>query len=124
MLIKVSNGCLADKLTIASLKIRYIKEGKKLKSAKSEYIGLSEKYKTIGSVAGMKHLYNQLFDCNNTLWIVNEKIREYEANGCYDDAFIGLARELYKKNDLRSHIRSKINSLSCSEIIEVKSFKK
>ena len=57
-------------------------------------------------------------------WEFEDGKRLAEKNKKFDENFIELARNVYKCNDTRSKIKSKINQLSGSNIREVKQYTK
>ena len=59
-------------------------------------------------------------DVNIKLWNVEDGKRLAEKNKKFDQNFIELARNVYKFNDVRARIKSKINELSGSNIKEIK----
>ena len=67
-------------------------------------------------------LYSELLDVNNQLWEIEDKIRILEKEKKFDSDFIETARNVYIINDKRFQIKSKINSLFDSEIIEEKDY--
>ena len=56
--------------------------------------------------------YQDLFDVNSKLWEIEDDIRECESKKSFDENFIELARSVYKTNDLRFEIKSKIKCLN------------
>ena len=61
-------------------------------------------------------------EINNTLWDIEDGKRLAEKNKKFDEKFIELARNVYKFNDQRAKIKSKINDLTGSNIKEVKQY--
>jgi hypothetical protein len=66
---------------------------------------------------------HELKECNQTLWKIEDDIREKERLNQFDEEFIQLARSVYITNDKRSKIKSNINVKYKSIIHEVKSYK-
>jgi hypothetical protein len=60
---------------------------------------------------------------NVTLWEVEDRLREKEALGVFDEEFVELARSVYKTNDRRAAIKREINLAMGSDLIEEKSYK-
>ena len=58
------------------------------------------------------------------LWEIEDKKRNAEKNKKFDKTFISLARKVYIYNDKRAEIKSIINKITDSDIVEVKSYKK
>ena len=65
---------------------------------------------------GLKKLWEELKDVNIKLWNVEDGKRLAEKNKKFDQNFIELTRNVYKFNDVRARIKSKINELSGSNI--------
>ena len=59
---------------------------------------------------------------NSELWIVEDDLRIMENSSRFDNAFIELARSVYRLNDKRAELKRKINDLTGSKITEEKSY--
>ena len=68
-------------------------------------------------------MYLKLSRINGDLWVIEDKLRELEAEKQFDDEFIELARSVYFTNDRRAEVKKDINLLTGSELIEEKSYK-
>ena len=79
-----------------------------------------EKY--LSQMNRSSYILEEIKNINEQLWDVEEKIRQKEIRQNFDDEFIDLARNVYKKNDKRCQIKNKINSLFNSDIREIKSY--
>ena len=105
---------------------KYFKRGSvyTLKNIKKEYDTLSSVAKSIkeNNPDEFAILYSELLDVNNQLWEIEDKIRILEKEKKFDSDFIETARNVYIINDERFQIKSKINSLFDSEIIEEKDY--
>ena len=126
MKVEISNGELLDKLSILELKISNINDDKKLINIKNEHNGLSPLCDNLFNHFGdeLRNLYSKLSSINSELWKIEDDIRECESKNSFDENFIELARSVYKTNDLRFEIKSKINEHFGSSIIEQKELKK
>lgn len=125
MKIKVSNGELIDKLTILEIKMSKITDLDKLNNIRNEWELLSPKVDKVYSsvvVEGLAELQQDLYNVNLTLWNIEDQIRECERNESFGEDFIELARSVYYQNDERSQIKKEINILTCSSIVEEKSY--
>ena len=58
---------------------------------------------------------------NETLWEIEDAIRDCERRQEFGAEFISLAHSIYKTNDRRAAIEKEINILSGSIIVEEKS---
>jgi hypothetical protein len=59
---------------------------------------------------------------NETLWTIEDKIRECERAGDFGPRFVELARAVYKNNDHRADLKRRINERLGSAILEEKSY--
>ena len=127
MLIKipVSTGELIDKITI--LEIKKIKINDKLKLGliikEHKYLKdiLIAKVKLTKLV---KENYSLLKKINLKLWDIEDKKRNAEKNQKFDKTFVSLARKVYIYNDKRAEVKSILNKITGSDIVEIKSYKK
>ena len=127
MLIKipVSVGELADKITILEIKKKKIADKKKLKRIINELIFLNDILKNEVELNNLiKKEISSLKKINLKLWDIEDGKRNCEKNKNFGPMFIKLARNVYILNDKRAKIKFKINSLSGSDIVEVKSYDK
>ena len=124
MLIKipVSTGELVDKITILEIKKIKIKDKKKLKEIKKEHKYLKEiLIKKIKLDKKIKHEISSLKKINLFLWNIEDGKRAAERKKEFGKKFIALARNVYIYNDKRALIKLKINQITKSSIVEVKS---
>ena len=124
MKVEVSNGELLDKLSILELKLKNIKDGKKLINIKNEHGGLSPLCNNLFNNYGneLRSLYAKLSEINAELWKIEDDIRECERNKDFGDEFVRLARAVYFTNDKRSDVKKSINLLTESGFVEEKSY--
>jgi hypothetical protein len=123
-IVPISWGELIDKISILEIKKINIKSEVSLIIIEKELSQLkliatqnSNPFHTIFD------LYSELFNINSSLWKIEDCIREKESKLEFDDEFIDLARNVYKKNDQRALLKREINRILVSELIEVKSYK-
>ena len=125
MLIKipVSTGELVDKITILEIKKIKIKDKKKLNEIKKEHKYLKEiLIKKIKLDKKIKHEISSLKKINLFLWNIEDGKRAAERKKEFGKKFIALARNVYIYNDKRALIKLKINQMTKSSIVEVKSY--
>ena len=124
MKVEVSNGELLDKLSILELKLKNIKDNKKVINIKNEHGGLSPLCNNLFDNYGneLRSLYAKLSEINAELWKIEDDIRECERNKDFGDEFVRLARAVYFTNDKRSDVKKSINLLTQSGFIEEKSY--
>jgi len=119
MLIDVSIGEIADKISILVIKNERIKDPEKLKNVQKELSLLVEAFP---AEILIDKLYTELSSINLSLWAIEDNIREYERLGEFNDEFIQLAREVYITNDKRAAVKKEINLKYGSDIVEEKSY--
>ena len=121
--VPISWGELIDKITILEIKSELLSSASARENAKNELARLAAIWEPLErenrNAAGLKVA---LKHTNKTLWQIEDDIREKEAQKCFDDEFIALARAVYKTNDERARIKRQINTLLKSEIIEEKQY--
>jgi hypothetical protein len=121
--IPVSVGELIDKLSILQVKKIKITNDDSLKYVSKEFELLYSQSETYFQDSDLKSLYESLTEVNSTLWDVEDKLRVFESEKKFDQEFIELARKVYYTNDERFRLKNKINSITSSEIREVKDYK-
>ena len=124
ILTEISVGELLDKISIIEIKLKNIKDKDKLIHIKKEYKILSKIKKKFKIKKKISIYYNQLKKINTNLWNIENKIRKHEKLKKFNKNFIYLARKVYFTNDKRSQIKLKINEVTNSNIIEMKSYSK
>ena len=121
--VPVSVGELIDKLSILQVKKIKITNPEKLKYVSEEFDLLHNQSETYFQIDEVKSLYDSLTEVNSNLWGVEDKLRVFESEKKFDEEFIELARKVYYTNDERFRLKNEINSITSSEIREVKDYK-
>ena len=121
--VPISNGELLDKITILQIKREKIKDAEKQKHIIRELEELTILMKTL-PMNEIDILFAELKKINTQLWEVEDALRDKERTATFDNEFIQLARKVYFTNDKRSQVKLKINKISKSELVEVKSYEK
>jgi hypothetical protein len=122
---EISAGELFDKITILEIKKIKIRNKTKKDIVLKELSSLQGTVnKNIKKSKSLTKLYKKLKSVNLKLWKIEDDIRGCERKRSFEDKFIKLARAVYFTNDERSLVKNKINSLTKSNISEVKSYKK
>tara|TARA_Y100000992_G_scaffold114080_1_gene74533 strand:+ start:11347 stop:11730 length:384 start_codon:yes stop_codon:yes gene_type:complete len=122
--VPVSDGELIDKYTIVLIKTERIDDTNKKEKAKKESDLLKPYVYKLSSIYKLSELINELKKVNESLWDIEDHIRKKEKCKEFDDEFIQLARNVYITNDKRAEVKNKINIITKSEIVEVKSYEK
>ncbi len=130
MIVDISNGELLDKITILKIKLEKIKDIEKSKHVMKEHDTLVAKMMVL--TESLDHdkdmqgeyltLFDKLFNTNMRLWSIEDQIREKETIKEFDQDFIELARSIYYMNDTRARLKKRINELTNSELVEIKSY--
>ena len=122
ILAEISAGELVDKITILEIKKNKISDENKLKEIDKELNSLNNTMdKFILEKSKILTFKDQLKEINLKLWDIEIGKRTAEKNKDFGEIFIELARNVYKFNDERAKIKSKINETLGSNIKEVKS---
>lgn len=117
--VPVSLGELWDKYSILIIKKNKIKNKDKLKHIDREIEQLEPILHTFKI---NETYYNDLLEINTILWDIEDTLREKEKKMAFDEDFIYMARSVYINNDKRAHIKSTINKVYNSLLVEVKDY--
>ena len=121
--IPVSAGELLDKVSILRIKEARIDDEKKLANVRRELKALWAVVENLPvKEAQLEQWLSELAGINEALWKIEDDIRGCEARRDFGDAFIALARAVYRRNDERSRIKRQINIALGSSIVEEKSY--
>jgi hypothetical protein len=119
-LIPVSLGELLDKITILEIKVLHLK-GEGLAHGIQE---LSLLRQVLGNLAFPveQERFSDLKSVNQSLWTIEDAIRDKERQGQFDAEFVELARQVYLQNDRRAALKRQINQAYGSELCEEKAY--
>jgi len=120
--VPVSWGELLDKLTILAIKRARIAAPAALANVAREQEALAPIAAPALAVDGVAALVADLTRVNEALWAIEDDIRAEDAAGRFGDAFVALARAVYRTNDERAAIKRRINDLLGSDLVEEKSY--
>jgi hypothetical protein len=120
--IQVSVGELIDKLSILQIKLSKITDEYKLNLINHEFALLHNEAIFYLENHEMSSLYSSLLNINFKLWDVEDRLRILEKENRFEGEFIDLARKVYYLNDERFEIKNQINTITSSEIVEVKEY--
>jgi len=113
-------GDVVDRITILRIKVRKIEDVAKRVHARRELQLLERRWSMLGH--GRLPQEAELEGVNETLWEVEDRLRDMEAREQFDAAFVEAARSVYKLNDRRAALKRAINEALGSELVEVKSY--
>jgi tetratricopeptide (TPR) repeat protein len=123
ILVEVSAGELADKVTILQIKNERISDEAKLAHVRNELGVLSERWdKILTESPGVQETFERLREVNEALWEIEDRIREHEGRADFGPQFVELARSVYRRNDERARLKREINDQTGSRLVEVKSY--
>lgn len=123
ILVPTAPGELIDKLTILRLKQERIHDAAKVANVRVEKeVLMKTADDQITPSAELDTLWEELYQINAALWVIEDDIRDLEKAQDFGDAFIQLARAVYITNDRRADVKKKINILLGSALIEEKSY--
>jgi len=123
ILIPISPGELLDKITILQIKAERIVDPAKVANVKTELELLSKVWgESVESDDVVTALSAELKSINETLWEIEDDIRDEERNQRFGERFIELARAVYVTNDKRAETKKRVNLHLNSTIVEEKSY--
>ena len=118
----ISIGELVDKITILEIKAQRVRDPRKRDAVSKELNLLNEIDCAMGERGlTIKVLKDELRQVNEALWDIEDRIRDCEREQSFGEEFIQLARAVYKTNDRRAELKRRINEISGSALMEVKS---
>ena len=118
----ISIGELVDKITILEIKAQRVRDPHKRDAVSRELTLLNEIDCAMGERGlTIKVLKDELRQVNEALWDIEDRIRDCEREQSFGEEFIALARAVYKTNDRRAELKRRINEISGSPLMEVKS---
>ena len=121
--IPVGAGELVDKITILTIKSERIADETKLINVRHELSSLTlVQAEALGYWTELPKLRAKLQKINETLWDIEDEIRDCERNKDFGPRFVELARAVYVTNDQRAKAKRDIDELVGSPIVEEKSY--
>jgi len=124
VMIEVAAGELIDKITILEIKAERIADPAKLENVRTELAALNDaRARAIPDAAAIAPLEAELKAVNETLWQIEDDIRDCERAADFGPRFVDLARAVYRTNDRRAELKRAINQALGSRLIEEKSYR-
>jgi predicted nucleic acid-binding Zn-ribbon protein len=121
--VEIGPGELCDKITILEIKAAHIAARDKLANISHELSVLrAARDAALTTSPQLDALTRQLKTINETLWRIEDEIRDCERTADFGPTFVSLARSVYRTNDQRAAIKRQINELFASAIVEEKSY--
>jgi uncharacterized protein YukE len=122
--VPVSPGEVLDKITILEIKSERMSGAEQLANVRRELQLLRDIWtRTVVDDETIAQLHGELKEVNETLWDIEDEIREKERAKAFDERFIELARSVYFTNDRRSRVKKALNTHLGSQIVEEKSYR-
>jgi hypothetical protein len=122
--VQVSAGELVDKVTILEIKSERIADTAKLANVRRELAGLTAIVgPLLAANPALAPLKSSLRAVNETLWRIEDDIRDCERRKDFGPPFVELARNVYRTNDRRATLKREIDTLLGSELVEEKSYR-
>lgn len=123
ILIPVSIGELADKLTILEIKAERIDDAGKRAHVQVELDGLRASWSPLADAqAELVAMKQELRAINERMWDVQDALRAKEAAQTFDEEFVTLARAVAQRNGERIAVKNAINRHAGSRFIEEKQY--
>jgi len=119
--VPISAAELLDKITILLIKEQRITDAAKLANVRKELRALERVWRA-AVPQPVPDVEAQLTRVNETLWNIEDRIRDEERRKNFGARFIELARQVYLINDRRAEIKRAINLRFGSALIEEKSY--
>jgi tetratricopeptide (TPR) repeat protein len=121
--VPVAPGELIDKITILEIKMERIREAAKLANVRAELAELTAvRDRCLPRSVELARLTSSLKAVNETLWQIEDAIRDCERAQDFGPRFIELARSVYQNNDRRAALKRQINERLGSRLLEEKSY--
>ncbi len=120
---EIAPGELVDKITILEIKRSRVHDARKLENIRLELGGLlAAQARCVKPSAELERLTAALRTVNETLWEIEDEIRQCEQRQDFGDRFIELARSVYRTNDECAELKRQINQRLGSRLCEEKSY--
>ena len=124
VVVPIAIGELFDKLSILEIKADRITDPFKLAAVRHELQLLVEARAGLGLTdPALVDAAAELKAINESLWQIEDDIREHERRSDFGPSFVALARSVYLTNDLRAEVKRRINELTGSGLSEQKSYR-
>lgn len=123
ILIPISPGELLDKITILEIKSERIESAEKKANVNKELTMLNSVWAdAVTEDDEIKTMRSEMKSINETLWVIEDDVRDEERDKRFETRFIELARSVYVTNDQRADVKKRINLYLKSDIVEEKSY--
>jgi hypothetical protein len=123
VLAPTSPGDVLDRLTILDLKVARIADPDRRRQASAHRHALREAWHEQGlpdPTSFPEH--GELAQINGELWDVEDALRAHERASTFDEAFVALARSVYRLNDARASAKARLDARLGARFGDVKSY--
>ncbi|MDR3527195.1 MAG: DUF6165 family protein [Rhizomicrobium sp.] len=122
MIVELSIGEVIDRLTILEIKLARISKVELRRHVVVEHEKLLASFAASQRIEGIDAIRAELKAVNESLWDIEDALREHEQRKDFGDLFVQLARSVYRLNDRRSGIKRRINEVAGSSPSDIKSY--
>ena len=123
VIVAVSWGELLDKISILEIKREQLSDPVQLANFAHEHATLcAARDEALPEGIDISESFRALRLVNETLWQIEDDIRDCERAKDFGPRFVELARSVYINNDERAAIKRQINEALGSELVEEKSY--
>lgn len=114
-------GEIVDRLVILDLKCARFTEPARLEAVRRLRAAIAERWAEAG-LPPIESLpeHEGLCEVNAELWALEDAVREHEARGVFDGAFVEAARRIYLANDRRAALKGAVDRRLGSVLSEPK----
>jgi Tetratricopeptide repeat/Family of unknown function (DUF6165)/Glycosyltransferase family 9 (heptosyltransferase) len=121
--VPISAGELLDKLTILEIKLERIENETRRANVRRELELLQAvRQQSVPSSTDLEALAADLKQVNEQLWEIEDELRRCERALDFGVRFIELARQVYQTNERRFAVKTRINDLLRSPLVEEKCY--
>ena len=121
--VEIPVGDFLDKLSILEIKSERIQDTTKLANIRRELDVLRATWQASSyAQSDITTEYAHLKTVNESLWDIEDQIRDQERAKDFGERFIELARAVYQTNDQRAEIKRTLNVKLGSALVEEKSY--
>lgn len=119
--VDISYGELLDKISILEIKLEHATDAGQRGNIEKELTLLAgSRDSALDLTPEALDLAARLKVINQQLWTIEDDIRDCERRGDFGDAFVALARSVYKSNDERAALKRQLNDCLGSPLVEEK----
>ena len=120
MKIELPLGDIVDRVSILRLKQQKVTDPPGLARVEAELAAVGNAWEEQYSPMASLPQWEELCAVNGELWEVEDALRACETRQDFGEAFVSLARSVYRLNDRRAALKGDINAALHSSLVEVK----